>query len=257
MPSSLNYQCIRSDGVYSGTETGGLVTITDVASVKRAIDIICDQGEGNDEGKFVDGEDTQMDHYWRFRSILKNMEQLASLNPNSSMTINVVENPLTIHLKDKSKQLWLVSPAEIFWSLTKLISNKLSQLFDACYCFLLLAIERTFQISRETDGAKRKATTGVYIEFMKNVIRRVAVFIVQQPYPGKPGYFCAPCFNLFDFQKEGGNTPPLKQVKGVLHKLLQTYGSKIPEILAPLPDLLELFADLDPAPVLPPYTVHT
>jgi len=227
--TSADYQLFGPDGVYAGNETGGLVLVKDVDSAVEAATIIVEQGEGNNQSQFEDPSDTEVAHYFRFQAILQQGVQ--------GTTINVFPNPLTDDLPHESPEY------------------AVSRLFDACYCFLLLAIERTYTISKATDPDKRSKTTGIYVEFMTNVIRRLAVFLVQQdsPAPAQKGYKCAPAFNLYDFYKEGGEIPPLAQIQGLLQVVYSRYPKGVPSLLAPLEDLFKYsFSDLDPAPKLAP-----
>ncbi|EJU03970.1 hypothetical protein DACRYDRAFT_114419 [Dacryopinax primogenitus] len=229
--SSVDYQIFGPDGVYAGNETGGLTLVTDVNSAVDAATIIVEQGEGNKQTDFDDPSDTDVAHYFRFQAII----QQSLTNPGK--TINVWPNPLTEELPSASPEY------------------AVSRLFDACYCFLLLAIEGTYAISKKTDPAKRAATTAIYVEFMTNVVRRIAVFLVQQDSPAldQKGYKCAPAFNLYDFYKEGGQTPPLAQIKNLLQVVYSRYPAGVSPLLAPLQEILESFQDLDPAPKLVPY----
>lgn len=90
--------------------------------------------------------------------------------------------------------------------------------FDAAYCFLLLTIERLWDIS-DSDERKR-LILGNMFTIMMGILPPIAKFLISQPLPAPyEKNVAAPCFNYYDFCNE----PPLQKLLLEMRTTLDAY----------------------------------
>jgi hypothetical protein len=126
--------------------------------------------------------------------------------------------------------------------------------FDASYCFLLLTIEKLWDIS-STDS-RRDLVLGNLYSIMKGVLAPLAQFLVQQPI-GKHGHTAGPSFSFYRF-KEGESA--LAQVQAEMQAAIDAYvdvtaetPDQVPvhnfgpqlEVLLPIQNTVNNLLDLD------------
>ncbi len=70
--------------------------------------------------------------------------------------------------------------------------------FDAAYCFLLVTIDKIWEL--DAGDNRRTLVLGNLFAVMMGVLRPLAQFLVQQPL-GQEGKNAAPCFGYYHFKK--------------------------------------------------------
>jgi hypothetical protein len=155
-------------------DSGGLVSITDLASAVEAIEIIVHQGEGMSDEKWADPGHRELTHYNKLLQISDGISPLGSVR-------NLRPNPRT---EDYPESIQAVS-----------------HLFNATYRGLYLAMNRMF-----TDEANPSKAVGVLYILMADVLSTLGHFLVRQPLGD--GSYAAPTFEVFDFS----STTPVVEV---------------------------------------------
>jgi len=199
-PELARYQFAPGVG-YQPTirDAGGSVVVVDLPSALLATKIIVDQGEGN-PGPYDDLDKLEEDHYDKFRGLQAGKFGSWECYP-------VRWNPVTSDYldKDRDERLYHVS-------LT----------FDAAYCFLLLTIEKLWQISVEDD--RHKLVLGNLYGVMMGVLAPLAKFLVQQPI-GNTKENAAPAFNWYQFKPGSA----LEQLQHEMQNAINAYVSQTAE----------------------------
>jgi len=156
-----------------------LVAVTDVASAQRAIDEILEQGEGP-RGAWQDA------HFGQFVAILDEFGQLREANPAFEPARPVIA--ANVRPSERDPDCLLV---------TDPTAKRVMDLFNVCYEILLLAFQRFFAHTEETDdqlGVLADATVALMIR----VIRPLGDLITALPAgPEYPGRTAGPSFELF------------------------------------------------------------
>jgi hypothetical protein len=156
-----------------------LVAVTDVASAQRAIDQILEQGEGP-RGEWRDA------HFGQFVAILDELEQLRSANQAFEPARPVLAANVRPSERDPDCLL-VTDPA----------TKNVMDLFNVCYEVLLLALQRFFAHTEETD-AQLTALADVTVTLMIRVVKPLGELITTLPAgPGYPGRTAGPSFELF------------------------------------------------------------
>ncbi|HEY0933968.1 MAG TPA: ferritin-like domain-containing protein [Trebonia sp.] len=156
-----------------------LVAVTDVASAQRAIDEILDQGEGP-RGAW------QNAHFGQFVAILDEFEQLREANRAFDPARPVIAANVRPSERDPDCLL-VADPA----------ARQVMDLFNVCYEILLLALQRFFAHTEETD-AELAALADVTVALMVRVISPLGDLITTLPAgPDYPGRNAGPSFELF------------------------------------------------------------
>jgi hypothetical protein len=160
--SNLN-QSLGAKGLFKGNPSkqvtsifrsphGQLVKVVDLDSAKQAITEIVEQGEGSPQSEL--DPDGDLAHYWEFNQIVDGTVTLGKVLP-------MITDPTTAGLPTGSSL------------------QKLSQLFNDCYCLLLRAMTQIFN-----TGDNSPLVDGLYV-LMREILPVVARLLMQTPIPKK------------------------------------------------------------------------
>lgn len=156
-----------------------LVAVTDAASARRAIDEILEQGEGP-RGAW------QNAHFGQFVAILDEFEQLREANPAFAPARPVIAANVRPSERDPGCPL-VTDPA----------ARAVMDLFNVCYEILLLAFQRFFAHTDETDP-QLAALADATVALMARVVKPLGDLITTLPAgPDYPGCTAGPSFELF------------------------------------------------------------
>jgi len=156
-----------------------LVCVTDLASARRAIDEILEQGEGP-RGVWRDA------HFGQFVSILDEYQQLCAANPGFDPVRPVLAANVRPHERDADHPV-----------ITDPLTARVTDLFNVCYEILLQIFERFFAHTEESDD-QLQVLADATIALMVRVIKPLGDVITTLPVgPGHPGRTAGPSFELF------------------------------------------------------------
>ncbi|MEC3916062.1 ferritin-like domain-containing protein [Nocardia sp. CDC160] len=156
-----------------------LVAVTDVASAKRAIDTILEQGEGA-------RGDWRNAHFGQFVKILDEYEQARRDNPNFDPVRPVLA--ANVRAPEREFPVPLISDPD---------TARVTDLFNVGYEILLQIFERFFAHTEETD-AQLQTLADATVSLMFGVIRPLGELITTLPAgPDHPGRTVGPSFELF------------------------------------------------------------
>src|SRR5262252_6510696 len=156
-----------------------LVAVTDVASAKRAIGEILEQGEGP-------RGDWQNAHFGQFVEILDEFEQFREADRGFDPVRPVL--PLNVRPTERDPNVPLV---------TDPLTQRVMDLFNVCYEILLLMLQRFFAHTEETDAQLRALADGTYA-LMAQALKPLGNIITQLPAGREhPGQTTGPSFELF------------------------------------------------------------
>jgi hypothetical protein len=156
-----------------------LVAVTDVASAQRAIDEIVEQGEGP-RGAW------QNAHFGQFVAILDEFEQLRAANRAFDPARPVIAANVRPSERDPDCLL-VTDPA----------AKRVMDLFNVCYEILLLALQRFFAHTEESDD-QLAALADAAVTLMVRVVKPLGELITTLPAgPEYPGRTAGPSFELF------------------------------------------------------------
>jgi CDGSH-type Zn-finger protein len=156
-----------------------LVAVTDVASAQRAIDEILEQGEGA-RGAWQDA------HFGQFVAILDEYGQLREANRAFDPARPVIA--ANVRPSERDLDCLLV---------TDPTTKRVMDLFNVCYEVLLLALQRFFAHTEESD-AQLAALADAAVALMMRVIGPLGDLVTALPAgPEYPGRTAGPSFELF------------------------------------------------------------
>ena len=156
-----------------------LVPVTDLASARRAVDEILEQGEGP-RGHWRDA------HFGQFVAILDEYTQLHEANPDFDPVRPVL--PANVRRPERDVEMPLISDP---------LTARVTDLFNVSYEILLQIFERFFAHTEETD-AQLKVLADATVDLMVRVIKPVGDLITTLPVgPDHPGKMAGPSFELF------------------------------------------------------------
>ncbi|MGW4246606.1 ferritin-like domain-containing protein, partial [Nocardia sp. NPDC004722] len=156
-----------------------LVAVTDVASARRAIDTILEQGEGA-RGDWRDA------HFGQFVKILDEYEQCLADNPSFDPVRPVLA--ANVRAPERDFEVPLISDPE---------TARVTDLFNVGYEILLQIFERFFAHTDESD-AQLQTLADATVSLMFGVIRPLGELITTLPAgPDHPGKTVGPSFELF------------------------------------------------------------
>src|SRR5262250_2237442 len=156
-----------------------LVAVTDVASAKRAIGEILEQGEGP-RGEWRDA------HFGQFVNILDEYQQLRAASPGFDPVRPVMAANVRQHER-KADHPVISDP----------LTARVTDLFNVGYEILLQIFERFFAHTEESDG-QLQVLADATIALMVRVIKPLGDLITTLPVgPAHPGLTAGPSFELF------------------------------------------------------------
>jgi CDGSH-type Zn-finger protein/truncated hemoglobin YjbI len=156
-----------------------LVAVTDVASARRAVGEILEQGEGP-------RGDWRNAHFGQFVAILDEFEQLREADRGFDPVRPVL--PLNVRPSERDPDVPLV---------TDPLAQRVMDLFNVCYEILLLMLQRFFAHTEETDAQLRVLADGTYT-LMAQAIKPLGDVITTLPAGREyPGQTAGPSFELF------------------------------------------------------------
>jgi CDGSH-type Zn-finger protein len=156
-----------------------LVSVTDVASARRAIGEILEQGEGP-------RGDWRNAHFGQFVQILDEFEQLREADRGFDPVRPVL--PLNVRPSERDPDVPLV---------TDPLAQRVMDLFNVCYEILLLMLQRFFAHTEETDAQLQVLADGIYA-LMAQAVKPLGDVITRLPAgPEYPGHTAGPSFELF------------------------------------------------------------
>jgi CDGSH-type Zn-finger protein/truncated hemoglobin YjbI len=156
-----------------------LVCVTDLASARRAIEEILEQGEGP-RGEW------RAAHFGQFVNILDEYQQLSAANPGFNPVRPVVAANVRPHERDADHPV-----------ISDPLTARVTDLFNVAYEILLQIFERFFAHTEESD-AQLQVLAGATIALMVRVIKPLGDLITTLPVgPGHPGRTAGPSFELF------------------------------------------------------------
>ena len=156
-----------------------LIAVTDVASARRAVGEILEQGEGP-------RGDWRNAHFGQFVEILDELEQLREADRGFDPVRPVL--PLNVRPSERDPDVPLV---------TDPLAQRVMDLFNVCYEILLLMLQRFFAHTEETDAQLQVLADGTYA-LMLQAIKPLGDAITRLPAgPEYPGQTAGPSFELF------------------------------------------------------------
>jgi len=157
----------------------GLVCVTDLASARRAIEEILEQGEGP-RGVWRDA------HFGQFVNILDEYQQLCAANPGFDPVRPVLAANVRPHERDTDHPV-IADP----------LTARVADLFNVSYEILLQIFERFFAHTEESDD-QLQVLADATIALMVRVIKPLGDLITTLPVgPDQPGRTAGPSFELF------------------------------------------------------------
>ena len=192
------------------SDTGELTPVTDLDSAMSAMQTIIEQGEGIRRSHYDDASKRELAHYFKFERIAEGVAPLGDVWP-------VAKNPKTAEYSESLRDL--------------------SNLFNGCYCYMLLALEDIFIL---TDAAEkhRLVFRGLY-SIMSSVMPQLARMMMMQPIADGADEHAGPTFEYIHFEhgvsKESQLEELCRQAQGTNGGLDRVFS-----IIGTLPDMTEL-----------------
>src|SRR5499427_5667431 len=156
-----------------------LVCVTDLASARRAIEEILEQGEGP-RGEWRDA------HFGQFVNILDEYQRLSAANPGFNPVRPVLAANVRRHERDAGHPV-----------ISDPLTARVTDLFNVAYEILLQIFERFFAHTEESDG-QLQVLADATIALMVRVIKPLGDLITTLPVGrGHPGRTAGPSFELF------------------------------------------------------------
>jgi len=157
-----------------------LIAVTDLASARRAINEILEQGEGATTGSW------QNAHFGQFVEILDEYDQFREANPDFDPVRPVIAANVRQPERDVSVPL-----------ITDRLTARVTDLFNVAYEILLQIFERYFAHTEETD-AQLQVLAEATVAIMLRVIKPLGDLITTLPVgDDQPGRNAGPSFELF------------------------------------------------------------
>ena len=189
------------------SDTGELKIVTDLESALAAIQIIIEQGEGILGSHYDDVSKQELAHYYKFERIVEGEAPLGDVWP-------IVKNP---HTSDLSGPI-----------------RDLSDLFNGCFCYMLMALEEIFSTTDQTR--KHEIVFRGLFSIMSAALPQLARTMMSRPVSERAFENGGPTFEYIEFQRN-------VSVQLQLEALCERAGrgdaglDRITRILSTLPDL--------------------
>jgi Ferritin-like len=157
-----------------------LVTVTDLASARTAIELIVEQGEGA-------GGDWREAHFGRFSAILDEFLAARSADPDCSLARPA--RPAYVRRPPDQPQATIISDP---------LTARVADLFDAAHQTMLQVLWRCFVRGDETDEQVSTLVDGA-VGLMAGVLRPLGSVLTTLPLgPDDPGELAGPAFTMVD-----------------------------------------------------------
>ena len=189
------------------SDTGDLKIVTDLESALAAIQIIIEQGEGILGSHYDDVSKQELAHYYKFERIVEGEAPLGDVWP-------VAKNP---HTSDLSGPI-----------------RNLSDFFNGCFCYMLLAMEEIFSITDQTR--KHEIVFRGLFSIMSAVLPQLARTMMSQPISEGASENGGPTFEYIEFQR---NVSVQSQLVALCERACSSDAGldRITRIVSTLPDL--------------------
>ncbi len=190
------------------SDPGDLNLVTDLDSAMLAMQIIIEQGEGIRGSHYDDTSKRELAHYFKFERIANGEASLGDAWP-------VIKNPKTANYPEPLSDL--------------------SNLFNGCYCYMLLALEDIFIL---TDAAEKHHLVfrGLF-SIMTSALPQLARMVMQQPI--SEDEYAGPTFEFFRFQHGVSKEAQLEELCRQAQKTNDGLD-RIHSIITTLPEMTEL-----------------
>src|SRR5215472_3712724 len=170
----------RAQATHDSFRWPELIAVTDLASARRAINEILEQGEGATTGSW------QNAHFGQFVEILDEYDQFREANPDFDPVRPVIAANVRQPERDVSVPL-----------ITDRLTARVTDLFNVAYEILLQIFERYFAHTEETD-AQLQVLAEATVAIMLRVIKPLGDLITTLPVgDDQPGRNAGPSFELF------------------------------------------------------------
>ena len=189
------------------SDTRDLKTVTDLESALAAIQIIIEQGEGILGSHYDDVSKQEVSHYYKFERIVEGEAPLGDVCP-------VAKNP---HTSDLSGPI-----------------RNLSDLFNGCFCYMLLAMEEIFSITDQTR--KHEIVFSGLFSIMSAVLPQLARTMMSQAISEGASENGGPTFEYIEFQR---NVSVQSQLEALCERVCSGDAGldRITTIVSTLPEL--------------------
>ena len=192
------------------SDTGDLSLITDLDSAMSAMQTIVEQGEGIQDSHYDDPSKKELAHYYKFERIVEGDAPLGDVWP-------VVKSPKTVDYPESLRDL--------------------SNLFNGCYCYMLLALEDIFIL---TDAAAKHQLVfrGLY-SVMTSIMPPLARMMMQQPIAEGADENAGPTFEYIHFEHGVSKESQLEELCRQAQKTNDGLDRFL-SIITTLPDMTEM-----------------
>lgn len=190
------------------SDTGDLSLVTDLDTAMTAMQTIIEQGEGIRDSHYDDASKRELAHYFKFERIVKGGASLGEV-------WSVVKNPRTAGYPESLRDL--------------------SNLFNGCYCYMLLAMEDIFILTDEAE--KHRLVFRGLFSIMPSVLPQLALMMMQQPI--SEDEYAGPTFEFFRFEHGVSKEAQLEELCQQAQKTNDGLD-RILSIITTLPDMTEL-----------------
>ena len=192
------------------SDAGELSLVTDLDSAMSAMQTIIEQGEGIRGSHYDDVSKRELAHYFKFKRIADGEASLGDVWP-------VAKNPKTADYPESLRDL--------------------SDLFNGCYCYMLLALEHIFML---TDAAEkhRLVFRGLF-SIMSSAMPQLARLMMRQPISEVGDEYAGPTFEYIHFEHGVSKQSRLEEL---CQQAQKTNGGldRILTMITTLPDMSEL-----------------
>ena len=190
------------------SDTRDLSLVTDLDSAMSAMQTIIEQGEGIRGSHYDDASKRELAHYFKFERIAEGEVSLGDVWP-------VAKNPKTDDYPESLRDL--------------------SNLFNGCYCYMLMALEDIFILTNAAE--KHHLVSKGLFSIMHSVMPELARLMMQQPISEYE--HAGPTFEYFHFEHGVSKQAQLEE----LCRQAQKTNDGLDRILSKtttLPDMTEI-----------------
>jgi hypothetical protein len=191
-------------------DTGDLSLITDLDSAMSAMKTIVEQGEGILESHYDDDSKKELAHYFKFQRIVEGEAPLGDVWP-------IVKNPKTADYPESLRDL--------------------SNLFNGCYCYMLLALEDIFILT--DSAAKHNLVFRGLFSVMASIMPQLARMMMQTPISEGADENAGPTFEYIHFEHGVSKESQLEELCKQAQKTNDGLDRFL-SIITTLPDMTEM-----------------